>query len=243
MYLLNGIFADVPMFSLSLNTSNKQVIKSFNIWNKLENIHIYIYTCNGFKLSEAGWHSVSADQMLLAFPNVVLTVNVDVRELEMFLPSFILPPSWLQIPQLHLCLLTHAPFSPLLSLHFSVSTKLGRKWLMLSYQPVLHPPMPMCSSTCSSATMAETESLFSEDIILPFSPQPASNIHWIIFDSLTFTHMFQKCIKASKCFWEGWQNRLNSYTNLFSFHRKGGKKKKVSHLGSSACEFENTTQT
>lgn len=97
---------------------------------------------------------------------------------------------------------------------------------MLSYQPVLHPPMPMCSSTCSSATMAETESLSSEDVILPFSPQPASNIHWIIFDILTFTHMFQKCIKASKCFWEGWQNRLNSYTNLFSFHRKGGKKPK-----------------
>lgn len=31
-------------------------------------------------------------------PNVVLTVNIDIRELGMFLSPFILPPSWLQFP-------------------------------------------------------------------------------------------------------------------------------------------------
>lgn len=41
--MLNGISADVHMFFLSLNTSNKQVIKTFHIWNRFKTAQKYTY--------------------------------------------------------------------------------------------------------------------------------------------------------------------------------------------------------
>lgn len=97
---------------------------------------------------------------------------------------------------------------------------------MLSYQPVLHPPVPTCSSMCSSVSMAETESLFLKwRYYTAFFTLTASNTHGIIFGILASSYMFCKHIKAPKCCREGWQNRWNYCRNLFSFHRKRQKNK------------------
>lgn len=80
-----------------------------------------------------------------------------------------------------------------------------------------------------------------EMLYSPFSPQPATDIHLIIFAILTSSHTFCKHSKVSKRFWEGWLNAQNACTNLvFSTEKKA--KKYVSNLSSYGIEFENTTK-
>lgn len=95
--------------------------------------------------------TVSADQQLLAFPNVLSRDDV-------MLSSFIHPKSQLQPPQLHLCLqlLTPPPFSPLLCPTFPHSVNSGKKQHMLMLMPQTHVNQCTCADLrCSGPATTE----------------------------------------------------------------------------------------